>query len=281
MIKQPYAMLFGLLLASGLLGGCAGNHAQEQAAASNQAEHTGDPRDPMESFNRTMWDFNWDVLDAYILRPVTIAYVTVMPDFARSGLMNAALNLEEPGNFFNNILQGKFGEGMDSLARFVLNSTVGLLGTIDVASKIGIERQEEEFGEVMGVWGAGTGPYLMIPAMGPSDARNLSGDIVDGMYYPMAILNTNFSIARFVVKGLENRAALISQEPQLEQSLDPYAFVKNAYFEHQEFKVTDGKSSEKAIDEDQLDDFADFESMLDDLDTEAPPADDKKDDKDN
>nr|WP_232367650.1 VacJ family lipoprotein [Alteromonas pelagimontana] len=263
------AMLVGLILASGAITGCASTSSEEQAQAVQQQD-AGDPRDPLEPVNRVVWDFNWEVLDAYVLRPVTVGYVTVVPQFARTGLLNAAENLEEPGNFFNNLLQGKFDQGMDSLARFLINSTVGLLGTIDVADKMGITVKEEDFGEVLGVWGIGTGPYLMVPAAGPSDPRSFTGRVVDNMYYPLTILNSNFTLARWVVSALEGRAALIDQEKQLEQSVDDYAFVKNAYFQNLEYKVTDGKSGDKAIEEDQLDDFAEFESMLGEMDAPEP-----------
>lgn len=263
MIKfSKWASVSALLLAS-LLGGCASQQTAQQVEQNNApVQDTSDPRDPLEPINRVMWDFNWEVLDAYILRPITVGYVTVMPQFARTGLLNAAENLQEPANFMNNMFQGKVDDGMDSLARFVLNSTVGLLGTIDVASHIGIGEKEEEFGETMGTWGVGTGPFLMLPALGPNDPRSLTGSVVDGTVYPMAIIDGQFAIARYLVSILEGRAALISQEQQLKQSVDDYAFVKNAYFENLAFKVTDGKSGDKAIEEEQLDDFAEFEAML-------------------
>jgi phospholipid-binding lipoprotein MlaA len=198
-----------------------------------------------------------------------------MPQFARTGLLNAAENLQEPANFMNNMFQGKVDDGMDSLARFVLNSTVGLFGTIDVASHIGIVEKEEEFGETMGVWGVNTGPYLMLPALGPNDPRSFTGSVVDGMVYPMAIIDGQFAIARYLVSLLEGRASLIDQEQQLEQSVDDYAFVKNAYFENLAFKVTDGKSGDKALEEEQLDDFAEFEAMLEYEETDVE-ADDSK-----
>lgn len=263
MIKfSKWVSVSALLLAS-LLGGCASQQASQQVEQnSTSVQDTSDPRDPLEPVNRVMWDFNWEVLDAYLLRPITVGYVTVMPHFARVGLFNAAENLQEPANFMNNMFQGKVDDGLDSLARFVLNSTVGLFGTIDVANHIGITKKEEEFGETMGTWGVGTGPFLMLPALGPNDPRSFSGNVVDGMVYPMAIIDGQFAIARYLVSLLEGRASLIDQEQQLEQSVDDYAFVKNAYFENLAFKVTDGKSGDKALDEEQLDDFAEFEAML-------------------
>jgi len=263
----------GLILAVSLLGGCASNHAQEQAdekaqtysqgsGANEAVVDTSDPRDPYESVNREIWDFNWDVLDAYILRPITVTYVTVMPQPARTGLVNITDNLQEPANFLNNMFQGKVDDGLDSLARFLINTTVGLVGTFDVASKMGIERKEEQFGETLAVWGVDTGPFLMLPFLGPSDPRSATGDYVDGFAFPMSLLEGSVNLARIGISVLETRAQLLDQEAQLEQSVDDYAFVKNAYFENLEFRVTDGKSGDKAIDDEQLDDFADFEAML-------------------
>ena len=259
------SLVIGLIVAASFLGGCASNHTQEQAegASANAAVvDTSDPRDPFEPVNREIWDFNWDVLDAYILRPITVTYVTVMPQPARTGLVNITDNLQEPANFLNNIFQGKVDDGLDSLARFLINTTVGLVGTFDVASKIGIERKREQFGETLAVWGLDTGPFLMLPFLGPSDPRSFTGDYVDGFAFPMSLLEGSVNFARIGFSLLEARAQLLDQETQLEQSVDDYAFVKNAYFENLEFRVTDGKSGDKAIDDDQLDDFADFEAML-------------------
>lgn len=267
-----------LILVTALLTGCASQSASEQSSGgpsqgdpSQGDPYQGDPKDPFESVNRVVWDFNWEVLDQYALRPITIGYVSVMPQFARTGLVNAANNLEEPGNMFNNFFQGKIDEGLDSLARFVINSTVGLLGTIDVAGKIGIEQQRENFGEVLGSWGVETGPYLMVPGLGPNDPRSLGSRFVDNVYYPMAILDGTTNVIRFTVNILEGRAALIDQEPQLEQAIDDYAFVKNAYFQNLEYRVTDGKSGDSVIEEEELDDFSEFESMLDEIDTSDEP----------
>jgi len=265
-INTSKSLFACILLGITLMSGCASQRAvDEQAQATNELPE-GDPRDPLEPLNRVAWNFNWEVLDQYILRPVTIGYVTVMPQFARTGLVNATNNLDEPGNMFNNFFQGKIDEGLDSLARFIINSTVGLFGAFDVADAMGIKRQRENFGEVLGYWGVETGPYLMFPALGPSDPRSLAGDVADNVYYPMTVLTGSMNVARFAVSILEGRAGLIDQEPQLEQAIDDYAFIKNAYFQNLEFRVTDGKSGEKVIKQEELDDFEEFESMLDDLD---------------
>ena len=248
--------ILSLLLVVLTLGGCASNKSAQQE------QSYADPKDPLESLNRTMWDFNYDILDEYILRPTTVAYVDYMPGFARTGLYNMALNLEEPSNSVNNLLQGKLDGTLISLGRFLLNSTVGLLGLIDVATEIGLNREEEEFGEVLGKWGVGTGAYLMIPALGPNDIRSGIGDLVDKTYGPLDALNFPLSVLRTGIKALEARASLIQQEQQLESAIDPYGFVKNAYFQNLEFKVKDG-NVEISEQEQELDD--DIDAYLDDL----------------
>jgi phospholipid-binding lipoprotein MlaA len=248
-----------LVLVTGLLllGGCA-----SQQATTEQAQQYEDPNDPLESLNRTMWDFNYEILDEYILRPTALAYVDYMPQIARIGLLNMADNLEEPSNSLNNLLQGKLDGTFISLGRFLLNSTVGLFGLIDVASEIGLEPREEAFGEVLGKWGLDTGPYLMLPALGPSDVRSSVGDFVDSSYSPIDGLNFYFSFLRMGIKALEGRASVIQQEQTLNSSADPYAFVKSAYFQNLEFKVKDGKV-EKTEEEAALED--DIDAFLDDL----------------
>lgn len=254
--------MIGLILILSLLGGCASRQSAQQQAQ-EQSDTYSDPKDPLETFNRTMWDFNYDVLDKYILRPTTVAYVDYMPSFARTGLHNMALNLEEPSNSVNNLLQGKVGGSFASLGRFVINSTVGLLGTIDVAEMMGIDREEEEFGEVLGKYGVGTGAYLMLPALGPTDIRSSVGDFVDTAYFPLEDLTFYVAAFRSGIKALEARAILMDQEQLLESSLDKYAFVKDAYFQNLQFRVTDGEGGDDKFSED-FDD-AELEGLLDDL----------------
>ena len=126
-----------------LLGGCA-----SRQTTNDQVQQYADPKDPLESLNRTMWDFNYEILDEYLLRPTAVVYVDYMPQMARTGLLNAAENVEEPSNGLNNLLQGKMDGTFVSIGRFLLNSSVGLFGLIDVASNIGLDPAEEEFGEV-------------------------------------------------------------------------------------------------------------------------------------
>lgn len=249
--------------------GCASNKSaqiEQSKPNNNQAADYDDPKDPIEGFNRAMWDFNYDILDKYLLKPVTQGYVAVTPQPVRSGLVNFSNNLAEPANFLNNMLQGKVDGSMVSLARFLVNTTVGVLGVFDVASAMELKEREESFGEVLGVWGLDTGPYLMLPARGPTDIRSTTGDVVDNMMFPMNVLASNFTIFTGVIGALEGRAQLLSQESTLNNSLDPYSFVKTAYFQRLEFKVYDGqveKTPEAQAEE--MEDFEEFEGLLDDL----------------
>jgi phospholipid-binding lipoprotein MlaA len=270
-----------VVLLVGLTSGCAANKSEQQAqsqansAAMIQADpqqdssedaNVGDARDPFEGFNRTMWDFNYDILDKYLLKPVTQGYVAVMPQPVRTGLVNFSNNLAEPANFLNNLLQGEIDGSMVSLARFLINTTVGVVGVFDVASSMDLNKEKESFGEVLGVWGLETGPYLMIPARGPTDIRSTTGDVVDNMMFPMNILNSNFTLFSAVVGVIEGRARLLSQDSTLNSSLDPYVFVKTAYFQRLEFKVKNGKV-EKTPEEqaEEMENFEEFEGLLDDL----------------
>jgi phospholipid-binding lipoprotein MlaA len=145
-----------------------------------------------------------------------------------------------------------------------LNTTIGLLGVFDVASAMGIEREREDFGQVLGVWGVDTGPYLMLPALGPSDIRSFTGRIVDNYYWPSTVLEDPYLIAASVVSVIEARASLLEQEEILNRSLDPYLFVRDAYFQRLAFEVSDGEIEQKSDEEleEEQDDFSDFEDLL-------------------
>lgn len=260
-----------LLITSAFLGGCASNpkgQAQDADATLAQAPKdvsTDSPiYDPLESVNRVMWDFNYDVLDKFLIKPLTKGYIAITPQFLRTGLLNAANNIEEPANTVNNILQGKVEGGFTSVGRFAVNSTVGILGFFDVAQSMGLERQREDFGQVLGVWGVGTGPYLMLPALGPSDIRSFTGRVVDNYYWPSTVLEDPYVIGAAVVSILEARASLLEQEENLNRALDPYLFVRDAYFQRLAFEVSDGKIEQKSEEEleEQEEDFSDFEALL-------------------
>jgi len=224
--------------------------------------------DPIEPINRWIWDFNYYVLDAHIYKPVTETFVEWVPKVGREALYNAALNLNEPVNFVNNLLQLEFKGATDSLFRFGFNSTFGVLGLFDVANLGGVERRSETFGNVLGTWSVPHGPYLMVPALGPRSTRNLVGNVVDSLYFPGSYFTLWQSGVVWGINGINVRESFLGQEILIDQSLDSYTFVKQAYIQNELFKTQDGEvksssntqtqpaSSELSTEPD-LDDFLD------------------------
>lgn len=212
--------------------------------------------DPFEGFNRTMWDFNQNYLDKYLARPAAIFYRDYIPVPAQSGIYNFASNFEEPSTMVNNALQGNVEDSSNAFGRFLINSTAGVFGIFDVAEKIGLKKKEDEFGEVLAVYGVDAGPYLMLPGLGPTTVRNFAGDRVDSLYFPLADMSTWQTVGLTVVKGIHVRAQLLEQEGLLNASLDQYAFVKEAYFQSRAYDIYDGDVPEAIDDtiEEDLDD---------------------------
>lgn len=248
--KKPLVIMIFTLLFSA----CSSTPSSEQS--------TSDPKDPLEAINRPLWTFTWDYADKYVLNPVASGYVKYMPTFLRTGIYNVALNLNEPSTIINNLLQAKFTDAGKSTGRFLLNSTIGLFGFFDPADDFGWKRHEEEFGEVLGSYGVGDGAYLMRPALGPSSVREEVGDFVDSYYWPIAVIDFWPNLLRLTVLGLENRVSVADQEAILNESIDPYEFVKNAYFQNMQFKVHDGNPPIEVNEEEE----EDIDAYLDELD---------------
>ncbi|MDP2562074.1 VacJ family lipoprotein [Psychrobium sp. 1_MG-2023] len=217
--------------------------------------------DPFEGFNRAMWDFNRNVLDLYLFKPAAVAYRDYLPVPVQTSVYSFAVNLEEPSSTVNNMLQGNVEDSSNAFARFLINSTAGLFGLFDVASKIGLERKSDEFGEVLAVNGVSSGPYLMLPALGPTTIRNEVGDVVDNLYFPATEISFWPSITVRLLKGLHTRAQLLDQEGLLNNSLDQYEFVKEAYFQQSLFDIYDGNVP--VVEDTSLDDFDDDFDELD------------------
>ncbi len=134
--------------------------------------------DPAEGVNKQIYKFNAE-LDEYILLPVVNSYIFITPKFVRTGISNFFLNVGEVTNFANSVLQINIRKADITLIRFAVNTTAGLLGTFDIATSIGLNRQTEDFGKTLGHWGAGPGAYIVLPLLGPSNVRDTVGKIVD------------------------------------------------------------------------------------------------------
>ncbi len=195
------------------------------------------PNDPFEGFNRAMWDINYEYLDPYLVRPVSLAYVDYTPVPVRSGISNFLANLDEPSSMVNNLLMGNGEKALDHFNRFWINSTFGLLGLIDIASEAGITKYDDKsFSDAIGHYGVGNGPYFMVPGYGPVTTREVT-ETVDGLYVPLSFLNFWASLGKWAFEGMETRAQLVSQEALLDNSPDPYALTRDVYIQRRDFKA--------------------------------------------
>ena len=202
--------------------------------------------DPLEPFNRAMWDLNYHYLDPYFLRPVSLTYVNYVPSPVRTGLSNFLSNLEEPSNMVNSLVMLDGEKALVHFNRFWINSIFGLAGLIDIAGAADIQTPgNQAFGDSLGYHGLNSGPFIMLPLYGPLTVREGAGDLVDGLYFPLNLLTFWQSLGKWTIEGMEDRAALVSQEALLDNSPDPYAFTRNAYLQYKNFKATGNKQVEE------------------------------------
>jgi phospholipid-binding lipoprotein MlaA len=219
-------LLAGLALA--LASGCA-------------TTNGGDPRDPFEGFNRSMYAFN-EAFDEAIGKPVATGYKTVVPGPVRSWVRNFFANIDDLFIGVNNFLQGKPSDGVSDWARFAFNTTIGLAGINDVASEMGLEKHNEDFGQTFGRWGAGGGPYLVWPLIGSSNVRDSAGLVLDSYFDPVRRHEPS-GVRTFgiVLRATSKRADLLDASRILEEAaLDKYVFQRDAYLQRRRGLVYDG-----------------------------------------
>lgn len=219
-----HGTLAGLII--GLLNGCAHTPPYE-------------PADPLEPLNRGIYSFN-RTADRYVLRPVARGYKNVTPQPMRTGIGNFLSNLGYPVTILNAALQGKFSQAGRDTGRFLINSTAGFAGFIDVATPVGLRENDEDFGQTLGYWGVGPGWYLMVPLLGPSTNRGLVGRSADSFSTPERLLNSE---AQWVVRGfsvIDLRARLLSADGFLEDQVDEYVALRTVYLERRLNLVYDG-----------------------------------------
>ncbi len=235
-----------MLAAASPLAGCA-------TPPSDPAERAAFERtnDPLEPTNRKILEANM-VLDKILLRPVAKAYVTILPEEARDALRRVLDNLKEPVVVINNVLQGRLDSAGITVGRFVVNSTLGVAGLMDVASKWGMERQPADFGQTLYVWGLPEGPYLILPVFGPSNPRDAIGMGVDAYIDPFALLATaenadELEISRFVLDGVDQRARVLDVLDDLQKnSLDFYAALRSLSQQKRAAELRRGAAPETA-----------------------------------
>ena len=211
--------------------------------------------DPFEDLNRDIFIFN-EKLDEKLLKPAALTYRKVTPQFARTGVTNFFNNLEEIDTTINQVLQGEIKYAFNDAGRFVINSTIGLFGLIDVASKMGLEKHEEDFGQTLGVWGFDSGPYIMIPFLGPSNPRDLlSRPISSFLSGTFAMEDNDVKITLVGIDALETRERLLDAETLIIG--DKYIFVKDAYIQSREYEINNGSTEDDEFLDDMDDIFGD------------------------
>ena len=211
--------------------------------------------DPFEDLNRDIFIFN-EKLDEKLLKPAALTYRKVTPQFARTGVTNFFNNLEEIDTTINQVLQGEIKYAFNDAGRFVINSTIGLFGLIDVASKMGLEKHEEDFGQTLGVWGFDSGPYIMIPFLGPSYPRDLlSRPISSFLSGTFAMEDNDVKITLVGIDALETRERLLDAETLIIG--DKYIFVKDAYIQSREYEINNGSTEDDEFLDDMEDIFGD------------------------
>ncbi|MES2024363.1 MAG: VacJ family lipoprotein [Pseudomonadota bacterium] len=211
--------------------------------------NTNTPGDPLEGFNRTMFDFN-DTVDRVALKPVATAYQDVLPSFAQTAIGNFFGNLGDVWTMVNNFLQGKGEAGMSDVMRVAVNSTFGLGGMLDIASEAGIPKHKEDFGQTLGSWGVQSGPYVVLPLFGPSTVRDTAALPVD-FYGDVWTYVDSIPVRNsgYVVRAIDQRASALGATNLLEDiAIDRYSFVRSAYLQRRESLVNDGKIKDDAPD---------------------------------
>jgi phospholipid-binding lipoprotein MlaA len=207
-----------------------------------------DPRDPLESFNRGVYTFN-DKVDRAVLRPIAVGYTKVTPQPVQSCIHNMFNNISDIWSAANSMLQGRGRDAINTVGRFLFNTTMGVAGCFDVATANGANRIPNDFGTTLGVWGIGQGPYLVLPFWGPSTVRDgagLAGDFVGNQWTSIgAIENVPVRNSLYGLWVVDRRASLLDATDTVDRvALDPYSFVRDAYLQRRANMVLGRKASE-------------------------------------
>ena len=208
--------------------------------------------DPFEDINRITFNIN-DSLDNKIAKPVAVVYGDITPQFIQNRITRFFKNLAEIDTFINQALQGKPKLALQDFGRFTINSSIGLFGFFDVATRMGLEAHDEDFGQTLAVWGVPSGPYIMLPVIGPSNARDLmSRPISSFLSGTFAMTDTDVKLTLTALDALETRERYLDFEAMI--TGDRYTFVKDAYVQSRDYEISDGEM----IEDDFLEDMDDF-----------------------
>jgi phospholipid-binding lipoprotein MlaA len=228
------------LVVLALLGGCA-------STGATQAKNS---RDPWEGMNRGIYKFN-DVVDRAALKPVAKGYKKITPEWLRRGVGNFFSNLQYPATIINQLLQGKAKLAARDTGRLLTNTLLGFGGILDPASRVGLDKNDEDLGQTLGVWGVPSGPFIMLPFLGPSTIRDAPSSFAEFFIDPLTYADVKWEVlwgAR-ALDIVDTRAQYLSLDPVIARSYDPYAFVRNSWMQRREYQVRDGDVPEENLEE--------------------------------
>lgn len=257
-----FALALFLAATAGVMVAPQAATAQEAATADNG----GDENDPLEPMNRYFFELN-KFFDTILLKPVATWYDGVVPEPGRDGVRNFLDNLRSPVILANDLLQGEWDRAGTTASRFGINTTVGVLGLFDPAAGWGMPQHSEDFGQTLGTWEVGEGPYLFLPVLGPAPPRDLTGFVVDQFFDPLTYIywndSSNVPLIRFAVNGIDQRARSLKTLDQIERtSVDHYATVRNLYRQIRKNEIANGNRD--------FDDLPDIENL--NFDTNEPDS---------
>lgn len=200
-----------------------------------------DPRDPLERYNRSMHAFN-EKVDDVLVKPLARGYKKVTPAPVDKGITNFFNNLADVGSTINNLLQFKLQRAANDVGRLMVNTTLGIGGLFDVASNMNMQKYGEDFGQTLGVWGSGPGPYIVLPLLGPSSGRDFFGRVVDYFTNPVTYVKSDeWRYGLTALDVLDTRADLLGASRVLEEAaLDPYEFIKDSFLQKRQYDIHDG-----------------------------------------
>lgn len=247
---RTFSHIISTMLCALLLASCAGT----------QNRHTDPVNDPWEGMNRKAFAFN-NSMDK-VVRPIAVGYDKIMPDPLQRGVGNFFRNLDAPVTFLNLLLQGEIEQSLDTFGRFILNSTVGLLGFFDPASKAGVPYYDEDLGQTLAVWGYKESRYLVIPVFGPSTLRDGIGIGADSYVNPVGRqIDGNDVFFYWAVRGIDLRAQFLSRDGELTDAYDPYVLMRDVWMQNRAYQIYNGDPP-----------VADYDMYLDDAFMEDEPA---------